>query len=295
MGKDLPKNFDHTIIDLGEDLLNTKTLTKPVTEESLQEPTKKIVLPDENQRESDAQQITAEEALVNAKILMGENLYEQAKQSLRASLRKHPDHLGLREKLNEIFQIEIKNLLEDREQRKPKKNKKTIIESQECETLQSLMGAEFDKEASALTLEDQQKYLSEIEKSSAYNSPRDCLDLGTAFFEMGLFYVAAALFQNSARSAEFEQTSIELRARCFFEMRQPFDAVMELQPLLNDSSVLPENKCEASYWIARSQELLGKYDEAVLWYRITDELKNDYRDCKERAYLCAKKSSSSSH
>src|SRR4051812_10811511 len=83
-----------TRVDLGDDLLGTRSVSK-----------------DEASSEKNSPPESVDELLLNSKILVNEGLFEDAKKTLRRVLRMDPANLSARDRLEEIQKIEIKRLL----------------------------------------------------------------------------------------------------------------------------------------------------------------------------------------
>src|SRR5687768_1065666 len=94
-----------TQVDLGDDLVETRTVLRPD-----QRSPSESVPASANSEESSAPE-SPDELILNAKILMSEGLFEDAKKTLRRVMRMEPGNLAARDRLEEIQKIEIKKML----------------------------------------------------------------------------------------------------------------------------------------------------------------------------------------
>lgn len=275
---------DSTRMDLGDDLLQTRTVSRPApsgTEGGI------------------------EELLVNSKILIGEGFLDDAKTTLRRVLRLDPTNITARDRLVEIQKTEIRRLLGQEENprssflRSKKKTDETESPDEVLISLEREIGtssepsSEFFHNPEAL-----QDFLGSLEKLCGGASAQDRIDLGIGFLEMELYDVAVHQFQVAVRDPENEVKARGLLATAFVAQKKYFDAMIELELLVADQSIPAEGKVNFGYLAGLAQEGLGNLEAAARWYRAVFLIDPEYRDTKERMQLalkkCAKTRSSSS-
>jgi len=274
-----------TQIDLGDDLLQTRTLIRPSKEELA--PAAPVEGPDE--------------LVINAKILVGEGLLEEAKGVLRKALLAEPSHGGAIEKLADIQKLELKQILSHeapRARRSYRPKGKSADENFDPETV--LKELEHDLGESPVpdgpfeTEAGKAAFIAHLESQCQDATPQDRLDLGIAFLEMEVYSIAIDQFQVAARSPAYERRAIALGAYAKILANRAFDALLDLDPLVADASIEPRDKVDYGYLVGRAYETLGRYDQAAVWYRGVLQIESQYRDSQERLKKCERILSSSS-
>lgn len=280
MSKDLP--FEGTQIDLGEDLLNQKTLTgetPALTQSSLEE---------------------VEDRLESARILLNEGITEEAKKVLRQVLVQDPHHVAARQKLQEIHDLELKQIFGDAEPTLYKK--KSSPHPAFVDSDRIMRQLDLDLRLGVFTEGDADRVLSEelslfkdknaikefadkMDRDFRDLSPKDRMDLGIAFLEMNLYDLAVTNFRASARSADFVVAATSLLAYALICSGQPFEATLTIEPLLTDSDLATKERVELMYLMGRAHEGLRKLGEAIWWYQQVLELEPKYRDSEDRLKL----------
>ncbi len=294
-----------TQVDLGDDLLQTRTVQRPAPSDGA---------PARAEVKADSVVESSDELLLNAKILMGEGLLEDAKKTLRRVLRVSPGNLTARDRLEEIQKIEIKRLLgsDDRAVSGFRSTKRNSAESQSEDPDQVLAelerdigaagstigGAAIGAAGSAASISEAQlfptptardQFLSGIEALCATASTQDRIDLGIAFLEMDLYEIAIRQFERATLDPAHERRARNLLAVAYLAAGKPFDAMIEVENLVADQSIPPEEKVDLGYLGGRAQEALGNFEAAAHWYRAVLQIENHYRDSQQRLLQCSKR------
>lgn len=270
---------DDTGVDLGDDLLRTRTLQRPA-------PSK-----DESVEES------IDELLLNAKILMGEGLLEDAKRTLRKVMKRSPGNLSARDRFEEIRKIEIKKLLGDEESPRAsfRRAKRNAIPddgdaAEAMAALEKECGSPTDAEDEFFrTKEERSEFLRGLEGLCRGASAQDRIDLGIGFMEMGFHEVAIRQFEAALKDSDHERKARGLLATALLEKGRTFDAIIELEMLIAHQDAQPDEKIDYGYMAGKAQEALGHYPAALQWYRAVHQLDPQYRDVVERIKFCLKK------
>jgi tetratricopeptide (TPR) repeat protein len=267
---------DETRVDLGDDLLETRTFQRPIAETAGEEP--------------------VDELLLNAKILIGEGLLEDAKRTLRRVLKREPDSRGARDRLEEIQKIEIKRLLGAEESprsafRRARKNVDSEIDSAAALTeLEKEIGARQDVETEFFkTPADRDEFIRMVDGLCYGANAQDRIDLGIAFLEMEFYDIAIRQFEAATRDSDLERKARGLLATALLEKGRPFDAMIELETLVAHQDAKPEEKIDYGYLAGKAQEALGRFPAAAHWYRAVYQIDPQYRDAADRLKFCLKK------
>ena len=130
--------------------------------------------------------------------------------------------------------------------------------------------------------EDLKAFGAELEKQLQSASPRDRMDIGIGFLEMGLMDLAIHQFKSAQRASELRSAATGLWAYSLILSGRPFDASQILEPMLSDTELGAEEKIDLFYLMARAQERLGRVGYAADWYNQVLELDPAYRDVRDR-------------
>jgi tetratricopeptide (TPR) repeat protein len=277
---------DETRVDLGDDLLQTRTLERTDPDEA---PTR-IVSRSESVDES------VDELILNAKILVGEGLLEDAKRTLRKILKREPGNLTARDRLDEIQKIEIKRLLGNEESprsslRRARKNAEAEIDSLAALTeLEKEVGLRRDVESEFFkTPAERDGFMTMLDDLCQGASAQDRIDLGIGFLEMEFYDIAIRQFETAAKDADLERKARGLLATAYLEKGRPFDAMIEIESLIAHQDANPEEKIDYGYLAGKAQETLGHFPAAAHWYRAVYQIDPQYRDTADRLKFCLKK------
>lgn|GEM_PF-5700879 len=270
--------------DLGDDLVITKMSLRP-----------------ERQEFEEKFDESAESLISSAEILLREGLHAQAKKVARAALIKDPSLIQARKLLATIEEIELKELFA-----KEKSKRNSALKATAPSPWFSLEAAERERAAlfNFLNIEEEKTVEIPPQEQEAFtrflvdtysSAPASShVDLGIALAEMGLWTWAFDQMRSARRDSEWEVRATCLLGNLMVLANQPYDALIELEPLTVRGDLNDEEKLEAGYWIARAYEALAKMQPAIMWYESIHETKPDYRDVLERLSLCVRKLSSSS-
>jgi len=272
-----PSDKSKTQIDLGDDLLGTQTLSRPIPEE--------LAPPPEANHE----------LLVNAKILIGEGLLDEAKQVLRKILLKDSNHVLALEKIAEIQKLEIKQLLNPEEIKNRRNyNRRSRYRDEDSDLDGDAVRKNLERDLGITEQSASEQINVDSAEQFSEANPQDRMDIGVAFLEMELFEEALEQFSLAQQDVAFERKAIVLSIYSKILAGKAFEALLDLDPLIADESVDSTQRVEYGYLMARALEELGKLDEAHAWYRGVLEIENQYRDSFERLKKCEKALSSSS-
>lgn len=276
-------SLDATSIDLGDDLLQTKTIHRtPAATAPLNAPSGEPGI---------------EELLVNSKILVGEGFLDDAKTTLRRVLRMDPSNLTARDRLEEIQKTEIRRLLGQEESPRTsflRSKNKTGETNETAESVRVALEKEIGVSSESSldffkTPEELQVFLEALEKLCAGATPQDRMDLGIGFLEMELYDVAVQQFRIASRDIEAERKARGLLATALIAQGKYFDATIEIETLVADQSSTPEEKIDFGYLAGVANDGLGDFEAAVRWYRAVLQIDAEYRDTRERMQISLKK------
>lgn len=265
---------DATSVDLGEDLLNEPTSTDELA------PATEHLTSESGRSDSDDQ-------LQSARILLNEGLIEEAKKVLRRILIQDPSFVPAHRKLEEIHELELKQIFSDTSG--PRINRKPAQESEPEDVIEQLdrdLGLGLDTAVSELSIFGNDQAMNEfaegLELEMQDASARDRLDLGIGFLEMGLHHLAARQFGAAVKEDELRVSATALLAWTYIMSNRAFDAATLLDPILADSEVDTAEKKDLMYLMGRAQEALNQRQVARWWYEKTSEIERHYRDIDER-------------
>jgi tetratricopeptide (TPR) repeat protein len=272
-----PSDPSQTQIDLGDDLIGTQTLSRPIPEE--------LAPPPE----------ATNELLLNAKILIGEGLLGEAKQVLRKILLKDSSHVLALEKIAEIQKLEIKQLLNPEENKNRRNyNRRSSHREEDLDFDGDQVRKNLERDLGIEEGSTYEKIKIQIADQFLNASAQDRMDIGVAFLEMELFDEALAHFELAKQDISFERKATALSIYGKIISGKAFEALLDLDPLIADEGIESSQRVEYGYLMARALEELGKHAEAHAWYRGVLEIESQYRDSFERLKKCEKALSSSS-
>jgi tetratricopeptide (TPR) repeat protein len=251
-----------TVVDLGDDLLEEKT----------------VILHREEEPAPRKPQTPVEELLANAKIQIAEGFIEDAKKALRRVLVLDRKNAFAQEMLRKILDDESKRLL-----------------SFEAEPRKRRPRAEVEAQENALSDLEMQLMEETGEPEATLNvvsfidpAPEDRIDLGIGLLEMGFIDEAASQFRQASQAFAMngaiasEQSAHALFAQAQLEAGRPLEAVMALQPVIKNPEIAPGDKIEFLYLMGRANAALGKHELALQWFEHVRELEPTYRDVHDR-------------
>jgi hypothetical protein len=275
--------FTNTQVDLGEDLLEktrTRTQTRTIPGNL---PAGKHVGDD----------------LQSAKILLGEGLVDDAKRVLRRILINDPGNAPAKAMLNEILDRELKQLFGEGG---PQRRRFSIQPPPELDLSQidpeGLMRG-LDRDLDLGLFEPGDGPVEELRQTSADlgkavdaqlkgATPRDRIDIGVGFFELGMPELALKQFQAAHRQCDPDDPgTLFFSASCLLAETQilcekSHDAVEVIQVALRSPAASFEEKLELIYLMGKANERLKSMGAAHSWYRLVSEIDPTYRDVQDR-------------
>ncbi len=313
-GGQVPGEFEGTRIDLGDDLLDrTAMLPMPGAAPPAQPSPPPAATEEAGEAGASAPEVEPEpveervplpstpeefeDQLQTARILVGENLVEEAKKVLRRILIADSSHFQARKMLDEVHELELKQIFgeespQSRYRRTSPREAPAVADAERVmRTLDTDLGLGVFEDAGTsapaeLSLFSDKKALEAFDRKvggiMAGSTPPDHIDLGIAFFEMGLYDLAATRFRSAARDPDYQASGRSLEAYALIAGGRPFEAVMVLEPLIGDAEVPQDAKLDAFYLMGRAFELLDKPGVALGWYERVRMTNPTYRDLTDR-------------
>lgn len=281
---------DSTRVDLGTDLLETTAGGTDLLREQ------SFIL-------KDIKDIP--DALKSAKILQDEGLLEEAKKILRKILFKDPRCIPAKKRLQEIHEIEVKQIFSDLDHSSKRSREPSIDANQVIQQLDHDLAVRGTSSRSILTPDsltfslfgDAQNidaFAFRLDRELEDASTKTRMDLGIAFLEMGLYDLAIRQFRIVSQAeavsddASMRASALSLLAYSMILAGKSFDAIMILEPAIADHDVGPEIKVEFYYLMGRAEESLGHRENAVRWYQEVIRIDRIYRDASDRLKNCFK-------
>ncbi len=269
---DVTSSGTSTLVDMGEDLLLEKTLGQSLTHLPLGSPERETAI------------------LKSADILLEEGLSNESKKMLRKLLRENPNHVRARQKLKTILEEEIQSIL-----------RSTHIEDDVVipelddsgETLRAL-----EKDLDLGVAED--SFLEQEEAIEAFRcsmrqqmgelNPKEMIDMGIGFLEMGMGSIAQDLFEKVQRMSFLDEKLIRedylsatyLLAQSFLSQGCPLDAIRVLERVLADGEFSAAEKCDGAYLLGQANEAISQWIEALGWYEVTQAIDSSHRDIEQK-------------
>lgn len=229
------------------------------------------------------------EQMRNATILCNEGFLEDAKRVLRQVLIADPHFVPARTKLEEIHELELKQILSPRESTgfldRRRKPEAWIAPEEVLRKLDADLGLGLIDEPLPSILSDPasvRAFAVAAEVALEGTTARDRLDLGIAFLEMGLAEMAITQFLVAAQGAEFLVSATSLLASAQVVLHRPLEAIQTLEPLIYDQDIARPAKLELIYMMGRAHEARPSIEDAVTWYRQAQSIERGYRDTEER-------------
>ncbi len=266
---------DQTVVDLGEDLLESNTgIAESI---AVLPPPRPTISDDEYQK---------------GEILMGERLLEDAKKIFRKILRINPHHKKAKECLDEIQKQEIQELLTSQ----PKRHKIHLQETTQdllsttevIENLEQALHIHLDKLEGGpsisffLTEEDCLSFSKDVIKKLESLPQREHIDLGIAFYEFGIPEVSVKIFENLIKNPEYKAVGMYLLGLSLIAQGKAIEATIRLEPLARDLTLSETQKIDFLYLMGLAFEKLNDAKKAKEFYRRAYLLNPKYRDLGEK-------------
>lgn len=268
-----------TRVDLGDDLLDKTRVGVPKHQRSNQSDS----VPKTREQIDDQYE--------SAKILVSEGLLDEAKKILHRVLLADPHHVAAHNKLEELRALELKILFSDARPRRRHRPAETedvdlaSIDSEEViRKLDEDLGLGIIGSHMSLFQDpaSMAKFSASIDRDLADLTPRDRMDVGVAFYEMGLFDLACRQFELAARDSDSHAQATVLLAQTLVDADKPFEATLKLEPILEDAELTAEQKLDSMYLMARAYEQMNRTEQALQWYAQVSRVDSNYRDIPDR-------------
>jgi hypothetical protein len=265
-----PKN-DETRVDLGDDLLEATRVLDPSPASG--------ALPRARIHEEISPEKASDDELQSAQILIGEGLWDQAKDALHRSIRHNPSNRVARRLLDQIQQRELETLLARPGVAQPTE----VVDEDVAEVVKRLdkdwgLGLEdLDVKSSSLLTSDElrRELATSVSRHIAGLSIRDRADLAVGFLQMEMPEVAVSLLEpGTGLSGGY------LAVYCTSLLRadRAFECASHLEVRLRDEELKGDVRRELEYLLARARERLGENELACELFRLLA----DYRDSATR-------------
>ena len=261
---------ESTRVDLGDDLID------------------KTRVADSDARAGGERPFSVEDALQSADILIGEGLFDEAKKILFRVLRERPELVQARDKLDRLHQEELEQILSGsspvhRGHFAYAFDHEEVLEKLNRDLKLDVFGVESRDAASA-------KFRESLKLSLEAATAQDQIDLGVAFFEMGMFDLALERFRDAAKAARRVDpedgravlSSQYFQALTLVQMECESEALVLLQPHLIRSDLEMEDRVHFMYLHARALERSGRPVEARAVLESILVWDPFYRDARDR-------------
>lgn len=295
------ESSDKTRVDLGEDLLEKTAILSLDSSEPVptpaQPPASETTTFD-RRAPSPGDSVDVDDLFKSAEILMGEGFLEEAKKLLRKIILTDPRFELARIKLSEIHELELKQIFNEtpprfrarrtRESTPPESG--NLCADDVIRQLDHDLGLGMAQVAELSIFQNNREmdqFAAALDAEYAGASPRDRIDGGIAFLEMGLFELACRHFKAAMQTPEFRVEALSLWAFAMIQARKAFDAVLELEAAVADTDVPEAEKLELFYLMGRAHEELGNRRLAKEWYEQARALDSQYRDIEDRVRALA--------
>jgi tetratricopeptide (TPR) repeat protein len=302
-------------VDLGDDLLEaTASLRKKISPNETGTSVSSLSSTHTLGRRTDEGLYRSDEiddisdAMRSVQILISEDMIDDAKKVLHAILRKDPRYLPARQKLSEVREAELKRWLSgggipfvrklpgavQAPQMPTVQEAQSILDGLDRELGLGLSNAAVSEPdpVTGLSLfesrEAVENYSRSIEAELDSLSPREKMDVGIGFYEMGLYPVSSRLFRAALRVGEAQGLpeirlgASHLLAQTLLSHHEPFEAMIVIDPVINDEEVAPSDKIHFLYLLGLAYEQSGSKESARLCFRKIHEADPAYRDVLER-------------
>lgn len=241
---------------------------------------------------------TVADEIQSARILLNEGFPDEAKKILRRILLADESHVESRQLLEEIHELELKQMFGTAEPpvRRSMRNQydDSILHVDSDEVVRVLdkeLGLGLESAARELSFFSDKRLLNRFADKvdrEIGESVRDRIDLSIGFMEMGLYELAIRLLQILLVHDDTDErlSATALVAYAHLQSHEPYRTIAAIQGVLNDNEIPREKKTEFFYLIGRAQQTIGKFSEAVSWYFQAQENEPGYRDTSDRITRC---------
>lgn len=273
------KNFEGTMVDMGEDLIE-QTRSGAVINSS----------PKNSASSLADTPFNLQEEVQKGEILYNEKLFDDAKKVLRKVLRHSPRNPTATRILEEIQKQELQDLLGGEAPRK-RLGQTDAVEDQPAAVLERLekeLNVHFDRgelkpvpdlfESQEAFDRYKRKISAAVEGLPAQNQ----IDLGIAHLEMGLFETSQKIFEEVVRSDEHKLPGMYLLGLALIFGGKAIEATIKLEPLCRDLSLSEGAKTDFLYLMGLAFERLNDVRKAREFYRRAYTLNPKYRDVLDK-------------
>ncbi|MCC7440059.1 MAG: hypothetical protein IT285_00410 [Bdellovibrionales bacterium] len=285
-------------MDLGEDLLSERTaLLRAEREAASAEPGSSAPPP-----------FDPSDAIESAQILVREGLLEEAKKTIRRVMLHNPGNLTAKALLAEIHDQELQQIFSEHQpggrlQRRRSRVHDPLAGVDPALVLRNLdtdlrlgLAEEFQAQEAVSArglfpdLAALERFSQKLELDLKELAPRDRMDVGIAFMEMGIPEVAVRQFEavielcrrGSEPDTANELVAVSLMAGAYLGSGRPYEAMQTVERYLSDTDVPEVEKIHLMYLMGRALEAASRGAEAVDWFARVTELEPGYRDAAQR-------------
>lgn len=271
-----------TRIDLGEDLIaqSGASVVIPTTNAFQMDPIQVVEEPKNTAIREDR---SLEGWLSKASILKNENFLDDAKKLYRKIIFHYGDNSEARNALEEIQGIELKEMMSaDSPTKLIARSHLENIENSERIREKLEHDLRIEQKTEFLTEKEMTEYQSYVLSLVLKSAPKERIDLGIAFYEMGLFQIAQAIFETVVRYEEFKIEGTYLLALALIANGQAIQATLRIEPLVRDLMISEQKKTDLLYLMGAAFESLNDLKKAREFYRRVYHLNQKYRDVAEK-------------
>ncbi|HTL12445.1 MAG TPA: hypothetical protein VL588_08165 [Bdellovibrionota bacterium] len=247
------------------------------------------------------------DAMESAQILLREGLLEEAKKTLRRVLLHDAGNVSARRLLADIHEQELKQIFSEHQpsrlQRRMGRVRDPLQGVDPSAVLRRLdhdlrLGFREESEDGAAVsakglfadYKALERFATKLDTDLKDLGPRDRMDVGIAFLEMGIPEVAVRQFEaviTMCRKATDPEPGMELSAACltagaYLSHGKPYEAMQAVERYLRDTEIGEGDKIHLLYLMGRALEAAQRPHEAREWYARVAEIDPAYRDVRER-------------
>lgn len=274
--------FEGTHVDLGEDLLsNPSSNSTTETNEAVSDQSVEV----------SGKANSIEEELANVEILINEQIYDEGKKILRKILRKNPQHTRALELMENINQIEIQDLLRTgaaagkriEVNQEVQEDIHRVLDSLEQDLRIGVHRGELKPIPDLFANQEKQKqYTNQLLTLCKTLKPNEIKDLGVAHFEMGLYDIAADLFEEVVKEDAYKNSGTYLLGLSLIYANKSVEATIKIEPIIRDLTLPDDQKCDFYYLMGIAFEKLHETVKAREMFRKIIVLNPRYRDVVDK-------------
>lgn len=286
--KKFDKNFEGTMVDLGEDLLESSG-TNPQPDLRPRQNRGAATAP-QAQPGASLNAFNLQEEIQRGEIFFAERLFDDAKKTFRKILRHEPNNSTAKKYLEDIQKLELQDLLGGEAPRKrlgspaeQEEDPSRVLEQLEKELRISIEKSEIKPVPDLFeNQETYERYRVKILETSTGLVVRDRIDIGVAHLEMGLFDIAQGIFESVVRYDEYRLSGMYLLGLSLIYGGKAIEATIRLEPLCRDLTLAEGPKTDFLYLMGLAFERLNDIRKAREFYRRVFTLNPRYRDVTDK-------------